>query len=47
VRRLGAAIGIAVLDDFIEPGDQRGCDCHQNIPSPPPRRVFWQSRWAW
>jgi hypothetical protein len=33
-RRLGAAIGIAVLDDFIEPGDQRGCDCHQNIPKP-------------
>ena len=33
-RRLGAAIGIAVFDDFIEPGDQRGCDCHQNIPRP-------------
>jgi len=33
-RRLGAAIGIAVFDDFIEPGDQRGCDCHQNIPEP-------------
>jgi hypothetical protein len=23
-----------VLDDFIEPGDQRGCDRHQNIPEP-------------
>ena len=33
-RRLGAAIGIAVFDDFIEPGDQRGCGCHQNIPRP-------------
>jgi hypothetical protein len=33
-RRLGAAIGIAVFDDFIEPGDQRDCDCHQNVPEP-------------
>ena len=33
-RRLGAAIGIAVLDDIIEPGDQCGRDCHQGIPEP-------------
>src|SRR5258706_1275379 len=33
-RRLGAAFRIAVLDDFIEPGDQRGCDGHYNIPEP-------------
>ena len=27
-RRLGAALGIAVSDDLIEPGDQRRGDCH-------------------
>ena len=29
-RRLGAALGIAISDDLIEPGDQRCGDCHQN-----------------
>ncbi len=27
-RGLGAAVGIAVSDDFIKPGNQRGGDCH-------------------
>ncbi len=27
-RGLGAAFGIAMSDDLIEPGDQRGSDCH-------------------
>src|SRR6266478_4341634 len=30
----GAVKQIDVFDDFIEPGDQRGCDSHQTIPKP-------------
>jgi hypothetical protein len=47
VRRLGAAIGIAVFDDVIEAGDQRGWDWHQTYLSPPQRRVLRQFKWAW
>src|SRR5436305_18361 len=45
-RRLGAAIGIAVFDDVIEAGDQRGWDWHQTYLSPPQRRVLRQFKWA-
>ena len=39
-RGLGAAFGIAVLDDLVEPGDQRGGDCHQTHSNPAHWRVF-------
>ena len=38
-RGLGAALGIAMPDDFIEPGDQRGCNRHQTHSNPAHRRV--------
>jgi hypothetical protein len=44
-RCLGAAIGIAVFDDLIKPGDQRGCALHQMYPNRPQRRVFRNLSW--
>ena len=38
-RGLGTAFGIAISDDLIEPGNQRGGDCHQTHSNPAYRRV--------
>ena len=45
---LGAALGIAMPDDLIEPGDQRGGDCHRTHSNPrADGEVCRQFRWAW
>ena len=46
-RYVREALGIALPDNLIEPGDQRRGDGHETHSNPAGQRVFRQFRQAW